>query len=186
MIHRNRGLLLCAGLLLMLGGLWVAQPQLAADPAGEVAALQVGDTAPDFTLPGTGGKKYSLSGYAGKQQVILVFYPKDFTSVCTKQLCQMRDDFSALTELDAVIFGINNNPLDSHEKFKAEHEYPFPLLTDADLSVAASYGAARPGQAFVDRTVVIIGKDGKVRFYARGVPSTDDLLAALKGEAPDA
>ncbi|MEO7994482.1 MAG: peroxiredoxin [bacterium] len=151
-------------------------------PAAEEVTLKVGDVAPDFTLPGTDATSFTLSKEAGKHAVILIFYPKDFTSVCTKQLCQMRDDYAALTTAGAIGFGINNNALATHEEFQEANKYPFPLLVDTDLAIAAKYGAARDGQPFVDRTVVIVGKSGKVIFYAKGVPSTADQLAAITAE----
>lgn len=153
-------------------------PATAAEPT-----LAVGDLAPDFTLSGTGDASVTLSEFRGKSNVVLIFYPRDFTSVCTRQLCQLRDDYSQFTELDAVGFGINDDPLDSHEKFVADNEFPFPLLMDPGLKVAAEYGAAQPDQSFVDRTVVIVGKDGKVIFYAKGVPATADMVAAIEGPA---
>ncbi|MCG3151776.1 MAG: Thiol-disulfide oxidoreductase ResA [bacterium] len=172
-------ILLGLGSLLLLGA--GAVLGLAADTTDtEAVTLQVGDQAPAWTLEGTGKRKVSLGDYAGKKHVVLIFYPRDFTSVCTRQLCQLRDDYSQFSDLGAVGFGINDDPMESHEKFVAEQEFPFPLLVDHGLKVAASYGAAREGQSFVDRTVVIIGKDGTVLFYAKGVPSTADMVAAIK------
>ncbi|HYE77218.1 MAG TPA: peroxiredoxin [bacterium] len=156
------------------------RPAVTSGKASEVG-ISVGDVAPDFTLAGTGGTKVSLSSYKGKNHVVLIFYPMDFTSVCTKQVCQLRDDYADFTGLDAVGFGINNNPLKTHEDFRTEYKLPFALLHDPELEVALQYGAAREkGQEVLDRTVVIVGKDGKIIFYQKGVPSSADMLAAIK------
>ncbi|MFW5812005.1 MAG: thioredoxin-dependent thiol peroxidase [Alkalispirochaetaceae bacterium] len=102
--------------------------------------LEVGDKAPDFTLPDQDGKEVRLADYAGKR-VILYFYPKDDTPGCTKEACSIRDTFPALSEKDAVVFGISADSVESHRKFKAKHNLPFTLLSDPDKQVIQAYGA---------------------------------------------
>jgi len=184
MSRQTKWMILGLGALLVLG--IGAAATIAADvpTASAETSLAVGDLAPDFTLSGSGDATVKLSSFRNKSNVVLIFYPRDFTSVCTRQLCQLRDDYAQFTELDAVGFGINDDPLDSHEKFQADNDFPFPLLMDPGLKVAAQYGAAQADQSFVDRTVVIVGKDGKVVFYAKGVPSTADMIAAIAPPAP--
>ncbi|MFW6214338.1 MAG: thioredoxin-dependent thiol peroxidase [Alkalispirochaetaceae bacterium] len=102
--------------------------------------LEVGDKAPDFTLPDQDGKEVRLADYAGKR-VIVYFYPKDDTPGCTKEACSIRDTFPALSEKDAVVFGISADSVESHRKFKAKHNLPFTLLSDPDKQVIQAYGA---------------------------------------------
>ncbi|MEX1105593.1 MAG: peroxiredoxin, partial [Ilumatobacteraceae bacterium] len=88
-------------------------------------AVSVGDTAPDFTLPATGGT-VSLHDFAG-HPVVIVFYPGDDTPVCTKQLNTYNDEFAQFEQLDAHVLGISAQSLESHEKFSGKHGFKFPL-----------------------------------------------------------
>src|SRR5271165_4544128 len=101
-------------------------------------SLPVGSKAPDFTLPTESGKKVTLSALRGKN-VVLVFYPGDDTLICTKQLCEFRDAWPDMRAHNAVVFGINPQPAESHREFRARHKFPFPLLVDPDQQVAALY-----------------------------------------------
>lgn len=126
-----------------------------------MAGPGVGDAAPEFTLPGTGGQSYSLRDYRGKK-VVLAFYPGDFTMGCTAQLCSYRDAFAEFEGLDAVVLGISSQDVDSHERFSAKHDFPFPLLADTDKAVAKAYGIMGP--LGPKRSVFILDTDGVVRW----------------------
>jgi peroxiredoxin Q/BCP len=148
-----------------------------------MAGPQVGERAPDFTLPGTGDKTYSLADYKGKK-VVLAIYPGDNTLVCTKQLCTYRDEFPTFEGLDAVVLGISPQDVDSHEKFAAKHGFTFPLLADTDKSVIKAYGALGP-IGFVKRSIFMIDGEGIVRYRhvaATGVTykRPDELARTLK------
>ena len=104
-----------------------------------MAGPKVGDVAPSFELPGSGGRVYRLSDYQGSG-VILAFYPGDFTPVCTKQFCSYRDDGDRLAGLGVELLGISPQSVDSHERFIEEKRLNVPLLADEDLTVAKSYG----------------------------------------------
>ena len=145
-------------------------------------ALSVGDAAPDFELPGTGGQSYRLSDHRGRN-VILVFYPGDETPVCTRQLNAYNDDLARFEDLDAVVLAISAQDVDSHEKFADHHGFAFPLLADVDKSVAAAYGVLGP-LGFVRRSIVIVDTDGIVRYVHRALAgltyrSVDELAEAL-------
>jgi thioredoxin-dependent peroxiredoxin len=125
-----------------------------------VAKLNVGDAAPDFELPGTGGKTYRLSDYRGRKLVI-AFYPGDFTAVCTKQFCSYRDEGERLDKIGAEVLGISPQSVDSHERFTEEKKLNVPLLADEDKSVAKAYGVlAGP---MVRRAVFVVDEEGIVR-----------------------
>ena len=104
-----------------------------------MAKVDVGDPAPDFELPGTGGRTYRLSDYRGRK-VVLAFYPGDFTAVCTKQFCSYRDEGERLDKLGADVLGISPQSVDSHERFTEEKRLNVPLLADEDKEVARAYG----------------------------------------------
>lgn len=104
-----------------------------------MAKVEVGDHAPDFELPGTGGKTYRLSDYRG-ENVVLAFYPGDATPVCTAQFCSYRDNAERLDGLGAAVLGISPQSVDSHERWMREKELNVPLLADEDLTVSRRYG----------------------------------------------
>jgi peroxiredoxin Q/BCP len=125
-----------------------------------VAKLNVGDAAPEFELPGTGGKTYRLSDYRGRKLVI-AFYPGDFTAVCTKQFCSYRDEGERLDGLGAEVLGISPQSVESHERFTEEKKLNVPLLADEDKSVAKAYGVlAGP---IVRRAIFVVDEEGIVR-----------------------
>lgn len=131
--------------------------------------IQVGDPAPDFTLPGVEGttrRDYTLSSYRG-QKVVLAFYPGDFTPGCTKQMCSYRDNFEDFSGVDAVVLGISPQDVDSHERWIAEKHLPFPLLADVDKKVIEAYDIAAP-LIGVRRSVFLIDTGGIVRWRLTG------------------
>jgi peroxiredoxin Q/BCP len=142
---------------------------------------QVGEQAPDFELPGTGGT-FKLSDHLG-ERVVLLFYPGDETMVCTKQFCSYRDRGGDFASLNATVVGISSQDLDSHEQFVAKHGLNVPLLADVDKKVAESYSASSK-RLGIKRAVVIIDEQGVVRYrhdHLLGLDyqSVDDLKAAL-------
>ena len=127
--------------------------------------VAVGEQAPEFTLPGTGGRSYSLSDYRG-QPVVLVFYPGDDTPVCTTQLNTYSDDIGAFSDVGAEVLGISPQSVDSHERFAAKYGFEFPLLADTDKAVAREYGTLGP-LGFPRRSVFVIDAAGIVRYAHR-------------------
>lgn len=130
-------------------------------------SVGIGDRAPDFTLPGTGGETHSLSDFAGKP-VVLVFYPGDDSPVCTKQLNAYNEGLSQFTDLDAQILGVSAQDVESKDAFAAKHGFAFPLLADTDKSVAAAYGTLGP-IGFPRRSTFIIDADGIIRYAHRAI-----------------
>jgi thioredoxin-dependent peroxiredoxin len=146
-----------------------------------VAKVNVGDAAPDFELPGTGGKTYRLADYRGRK-LVLAFYPGDFTVVCTKQFCTYRDNGEQLDKLGAEVLGISPQSVSSHERFTEEKRLNVPLLADEDKSVARAYGVlAGP---MVRRAIFVIDEEGivrhrKVTLAGLTYESVDDLEQAV-------
>jgi peroxiredoxin Q/BCP len=146
-----------------------------------MAKVDVGDAAPDFELPGTGGKIYKLSDYRGRK-VILAFYPGDFTAVCTKQFCSYRDQRERMDNLGADVLGISPQSVDSHERFTEEKHLNVPLLADEDKAVARAYGVlAGP---MVRRAIFVIDEQGvirhrKVTLVGLSFAGVDDLEQAV-------
>ncbi len=130
-------------------------------------SVGVGDRAPDFTLPGTGGREYSLSDFAGKP-LVLVFYPGDDTPVCTKQLNAYNDGLDQFDDLDAQIVGISAQSVESKEAFSGKHGFEFPLLADTDKEVAGAYGTLGP-IGFPRRSIFIVDADGTIRYVHKAM-----------------
>jgi thioredoxin-dependent peroxiredoxin len=129
----------------------------------------VGVPAPDFTLPGialTDGQAergdYTLSAQRGRP-LVLAFYPGDNTMVCTRQLCSYTSELDSLTSLNAVVWGISPQDLDSHEGFARKHQLAFPLLADTDLAVTRQYGITL-GSSNLRRSVFVIDSAGVLRW----------------------
>jgi peroxiredoxin Q/BCP len=145
--------------------------------------VRAGDLAPDFTLPGTGGRDYTLSEYRGRP-VVLAFYPGDETPVCTVQLAAYTTDLGAFEALDAQLFGLSPQDVDSHERFADNHGYRFPLLADVDKAVGDAYGVLGP-LGFYRRSVVVIDRNGVVVWTHRSLTGasfrpTAELLAVVR------
>jgi thioredoxin-dependent peroxiredoxin len=127
-----------------------------------MAKLTVGSKAPSFELEGTGGRTYRLSDYEGSE-LIVAFYPADFTPVCTKQFCSYRDDGDRIEALGVPMVGISPQSVESHERFSAQHGLTVPLLSDPGKRVARAYGSLGPG-GFVRRSIFLIDGEGIVRY----------------------
>lgn len=127
-----------------------------------MAKLKLGQPAPTFELPGTGGKTYRLADYQGSG-VVLAFYPGDFTPVCTKQFCSYRDDGDRIEGLGVPMVGISPQSVESHQSFTEKHGLRVPLLADTDKSVAKAYGVVGPG-GMVRRSIFLIDAEGVVRY----------------------
>jgi peroxiredoxin Q/BCP len=144
--------------------------------------LKIGAAAPDFSLQDENGKQVKLSDFAGKSPVVLMFYPADQTPGCTKQLCTARDDYDKYEAQGIKVYGVNPGSAASHKRFVEKHNMRTPLLVDAGGTVARAYDALMPIPliTLVNRTVVGIDRDGTVRFYERGMPPTDRIIAAMQ------
>lgn len=137
--------------------------------------LEPGTPAPDFTLPDQSGAAVTLSALRGRN-IVLVFYPRDHTPVCRRQLCEFRDNWDAAKASNTLVFGISSGTAGTHDSFHREMSLPFPLLLDADGKVAKLYRSK--GLLWPVRTVYLIGADGRVRYSRRGKPEASEVLAA--------
>ncbi len=100
------------------------------------AGPRVGDAAPDFARPSAGGDLIRLSDFRDRQHVVLYFYPRDNTAICTTQACEFRDRYAEFSANDAMVIGVSGNSLPSHQRFAETHALPFSLLSDADGSAS--------------------------------------------------
>jgi peroxiredoxin Q/BCP len=125
--------------------------------------INVGDKAPDFTLPSQMGDKVTLSEYFGKKSIVLYFYPKDETAGCTREACKFRDRYEVFTSLGAEVLGVSSDSLESHKSFATHHGLPFLLLSDEDGKVRELYGVPSTMGIIPGRVTYIIDTKGIVR-----------------------
>ena len=146
--------------------------------------VQVGDEAPDFTLPDQSGELVRLSDYRGKRVVVLYFYPKDFTAGCTAEACAFRDSHEVFVEAGAEVIGISSDSVGSHEKFAGRHRLPFVLLSDEAGAVRRRYGVPTTLGFIAGRVTYVIDSDGIVRHIFSSLTNIDkhvgDALAVVK------
>ena len=142
----------------------------------------VGDMAPDFTLPSTQGE-VTLSKLLEKGAVLLVFYPGDDTPVCTRQLCDYRDNFAVFEGLGVQVLALNPQSEASHGKFAAKHRFPFPVAADEGGEVCKRYGASGLF-GMTKRALVLVGRDGRVRWRRTDFPlfhqTAEDVREAVE------
>lgn len=129
---------------------------------------EVGDKAPAFDLPAFPAGRVKLSQFKGKQNVVLYFYPRDNTPGCTTEACDFRDNLAQFQSAETVVLGVSTDTVDSHEKFAAKFELPFPLLADEDHALAEKYGVWVEKNMYgkksmgLQRSTFLIDKSGKV------------------------
>jgi peroxiredoxin len=146
---------------------------VSADNKTDAAAAppKVGDTAPDFSLPYATQEKIffkpeehiTLASQRGKN-VILAFYPADWSGGCTKEVCTLRDTFAELSKLNATVLAVSGDYVFSHQEWAKHHNLQFPLLSDHDHKVAKLYGSYNEAAGFNNRTIFLIDKNGVVRY----------------------
>lgn len=130
--------------------------------------LKVGEPAPDFSLANQDGETVSLADFRDRQAVVLYFYPKDDTPGCTKEACAFRDLSTEFAAKGAVILGVSPDDPASHSRFRAKYGLPFTLLADPGAEIAKRYGVWKEKTLYgrrsmgIERTTVVIGKDGRI------------------------
>ncbi len=157
-----------------------------AKPAAEYV-LKAGSRAPDFSLPDETGRDRSLPDFRGKK-LVLYFYPKDFTSGCTQESCDFRDNLNRLTSSGAAVVGISADSVESHKKFRVKHGLNFPLLSDPEKKMLKAYNVWQKKSLYgreymgIMRTTYIVDEKGLI---AKAFPKVkvdghvDEVLEAL-------
>jgi peroxiredoxin Q/BCP len=128
-------------------------------------ALKIGDSAPDFNVVASNGKRLALRELRGSKNVVLYFYPKDFTAVCTRETCGFRDMYADLQGKDTEVIGVSFDDNETHERFAKEHNVPFALVADTERTLATAYGAVSFFRSLLNaptRVTFLIDKEGKI------------------------
>ena len=145
--------------------------------------LEIGDAVPSFTLTDQDGKSFNIADHIGKKVLVIYFYPKDESMVCTKEACAFRDSFDAFTKAGAMVIGINGGSVASHKEFQQHYKLPFTLLSDPGNKVYDRFGVKN--KLFMSgRETFVIDLKGKVVYsheaMLQGKEHADDALAYIK------
>jgi len=147
--------------------------------AGE--PLDVGDAAPKVKVPNHLGKTTNMAGLYKKGPVVVYFYPRSFTGGCTKQACNIRDNWDALKSSGVTVIGVSDDPVEKQKEFVNEYSLPFILIGDEDHTLGKGFGIpTNPKGAYSRQTFIVI--DGKVAWRdlkASPITQTEDIMTAL-------
>jgi thioredoxin-dependent peroxiredoxin len=153
--------------------------------------VQVGDKAPDFTLPAQTGEQVRLSELLGGRVVVLYFYPRDETSGCTAEACAFRDSYEVFTAAGAEVIGVSSDSVDRHAAFADHHKLPFTLVSDDKGQVRKLYGVSSLLGVIPGRVTYVIDRAGTVRHVfssmtniGRHVNDALDVVKTLQAEQP--
>lgn len=135
--------------------------------------VQVGDQAPDFTLPSQAGDQVRLRDRLGGRVVVLYFYPKDNTSGCTAEACAFRDRYEAFTDAGAEVIGVSSDSPDRHAAFAGRYQLPFTLLADQGGRVRKAYGVPAVLGLIPGRVTYVIDRSGLVRHVFNSMTNID-------------
>ena len=131
-------------------------------------SIQKGDRAIEFKLPQKPKDEVDLSQYIGKEKIVLLFFPLAFSSVCTAEMCSMRDNWKQYENLGAKVFGISVDSPFVTDKFRQSENIPFPILSDFNKDVSRKYGVLHEDlmglKGVSKRSAFVIGKDGTVKY----------------------
>lgn len=143
-------------------------------------ALKVGDKLPIFSSKDTNGNIFNSQNYIGKQVLVIYFYPKDETKVCTQQACSFRDNYQEFKDLGAEVIGISADSVQSHFKFKSKFSLPFILLSDNDKKLRKLFGVENDFLIIPGRQTYVIDKNGLIVMIFNSMSGTIHIEKALK------
>lgn len=127
-------------------------------------SIAIGDKCPNFESHLSDGTPFSLKSLIGIKNLVIFFYPKDFTPGCTKEACAFRDNYEVFQELDCEIIGVSSDSGSSHDQFAEKHNLPFLLISDSDKSIQKKFGVPKSLFGLIPgRVTYIIDKSGIVR-----------------------
>ena len=143
-------------------------------------ALKVGDKLPNFKAKDTNGNLFDSQDYIGKQPIVIYFYPKDETKVCTEQACSFRDNYEEFKELGAEIIGISADTVQSHINFKKKFNLPFVLLSDYDKKLRKLFQVENDFLFIPGRQTFVANKEGEIVLVFNSMSGKIHIEKALK------
>ena len=139
-----------------------------------MSSLTVGDPAPHFQAVLQDGSTFNLADLLGKKIVVLFFYPKDHTPVCTKEACAFRDSYEKFVAAGAEVIGVSSDSQASHRSFAEKHRLPFPIISDHDRSLRKLFGVPNPLGFIPGRVTYVIDREGVIRMVFSAIFASDD------------
>jgi len=148
----------------------------------QTGQLAAGDTLPSFTLKDQDGHDFAISEQIGKQIMVIYFYPKDESPVCTREACSFRDSYADFTKAGALVIGINSGTVESHKSFAENHQLPFILLSDPDNKVLKLF-RVKGKFGFTGRATFVVDLKGKIVYsytaFTKGSAHAEKTLAFI-------
>lgn len=145
-----------------------------------MAALKIGDRTPDFSATTFDGRRVELSDYLGQRGLVLFFYPKDGTPVCTKEACAFRDSYQSFVDAGVEVVGVSGDSDESHRTFAGEHKLSFPLVSDSDGTLRKLFEVPKTLGIFPGRVTYVIDKNGIIRqIFSAQFASDEHVRQAL-------
>ena len=149
-----------------------------------MSSIEIGDHAPDFSLPSQSGEQIRLADFRGNT-VVLFFYPKNETAICTREACRFRDDYQDFQDAGAVVLGVSSDSVESHQSFADNHRLPFILLSDSNGVLRRAYGVPSTMGILPGRVTFVIDPQGivQMRFsnrFAADQHAAEALVAVRK------
>lgn len=128
-----------------------------------MAKIRVGEKAPEFSATTQDGSAIQLTDYLGQKALVLFFYPKDNSPICTKEACSFRDSYEKFVEAGAEVIGVSSDSAESHKAFAKQHQLSFPLISDHDGSLRKLFGVSSTLGLLPGRSTYVVDKEGIVR-----------------------
>lgn len=145
-----------------------------------MAKFEVGDRAPDFSATTYDGNKIGLADFFGKRALVLFFYPKDGTPICTQEACAFRDSYEQFIDAGADVIGVSGDTKESHHAFARQHKLSFPLISDADGSLRKAFAVPKTMGLFPGRVTYVIDQAGIIRqIFSAQFASDEHVRQAL-------
>lgn len=145
-----------------------------------MARFEVGDHAPDFSATTHDGNKIRLADFLGKRALVLFFYPKDGTPICTQEVCAFRDSYEQFIDAGADVIGVSGDTEESHRTFARQHKLLFPLISDADGSLRKAFEVPKTLGLFPGRVTYVIDQAGIIRqIFSAQFASSEHVRQAL-------
>lgn len=143
--------------------------------------LSIGDKAPAFTATLQNGSTLDSADVIGRKWLVLFFYPKDDTPVCTKEACAFRDSYARFVDAGAEVVGVSSDSATSHARFAAKYRLPFPIIADGERALRKLYGVPNTLGFLPGRVTYVIDREGVVRMiYSAMLASDDHVRRALE------
>ena len=146
----------------------------------KMARLKVGDRAPDFSATAHDGSTICMSDYLGKRGLVIFFYPKDGTPICTKEACAFRDSHERFSDAGIYVIGVSGDSDESHLAFARQHKLSFPLISDKDGSLRKAFAVPKTMGLFPGRVTYVIDKEGIIQhIFSAQFASDEHVRQAL-------